>query len=489
MNRRLIVICAVAFLVALAVPAFAAVQNVKVSGDITATAVSRDHFNLGRQTSGDTGGSDDSAVIMSQTRLRVDADLTDNVSTTVRLLNERDWGQEAGMDDTGTATADSNSTEINLDLAYVTLKEMLYSPLTVIIGRQNLRYGNAMIVGDPDTSRLETSDNPQIINRDLSVRKAFDAVRAILNYDPLTIDLFGAKIDENRKISLADARDKDDVNLYGLVANYKLGDKYNSVLEGYFFQKRDDSKKIAGNHGADVISVPGARITTSPIKGLYLSLEQAWQVGVKNIAAGTSIKRNAMATQFIGSYALQVEKLMKYAPVVGMGYSRFSGDKNAAMTTNDSEYYKAWDPMYIDQGVGTIINVLFDKTDSRVANVNLGGKPIEDVNLKLDWTALWLDKDLNIDKWGNHNVNLFSLYQLGSRGAYYPYMTNGKNFLGQEVDATLTYDYTEDVQFNLTSGAFFPGKAFHKNEGDTDINHRGGRKAATQLIGSCKVTF
>jgi hypothetical protein len=50
---------------------------------------------------------------------------------------------------------------------------------------------------------------------------------------------------------------------------------------------------------------------------------------------------------------------------------------------------------------------------------------------------------------------------------------------GQELDLTLTYDYTEDVQFNLLSGMFVPGGAF------IDQNSH----IATEVVGSMKVTF
>ncbi|MFZ5800229.1 MAG: putative porin, partial [Candidatus Omnitrophota bacterium] len=232
MSRRLLVICAALFLVAMAVPAFAAVQNVKVGGDVFVTGVSRNNFDLGRTASGNTD--DDSSLFMSQVRLRVDADLTDNVMATIRLINERDWDQESD----GQSPADNN-TQVDIDLAYVTLKEMLYSPLTVVIGRQPLRYGNALIIGDPDTSRQDTSAHP-IFNRDLTIRRGFDAIKAILNYDPLTIDVFFSEIDENTKQSSSgDNNEKDDVILWGVNGAYKVGDKYNSTVQGYFFQKRD----------------------------------------------------------------------------------------------------------------------------------------------------------------------------------------------------------------------------------------------------------
>ena len=58
-------------------------------------------------------------------------------------------------------------------------------------------------------------------------------------------------------------------------------------------------------------------------------------------------------------------------------------------------------------------------------------------------------------------------------------MKAGKKNAGSEVDAAVIYDYTEDVQFGLSYGAFMPGNAF------TDPNS----ETAQQVIGSMKVTF
>ena len=66
-----------------------------------------------------------------------------------------------------------------------------------------------------------------------------------------------------------------------------------------------------------------------------------------------------------------------------------------------------------------------------------------------------------------------------SNGATYLNATalSGKSNLGQEVDITATYDYTEDVQLGLTMGCFAPGDAFHND------------RMATQAVASMKVTF
>jgi len=146
-----------AIMVVLATPAFAAIQNVKVSGDITTSYIDRSNFDLGLTEGNDivnheyVGGESESStwnpiglkkqgVFITQTRLRVDADLSDNVSTEVGLINERAWNAENGYgsssinpSSTGNLATDALDTNVQLYLATLTLREFLYSPLTVEI--------------------------------------------------------------------------------------------------------------------------------------------------------------------------------------------------------------------------------------------------------------------------------------------------------------------------------------------------------------------
>ncbi|MBN3038857.1 MAG: hypothetical protein JW869_05500, partial [Candidatus Omnitrophica bacterium] len=164
MNKRIAVLCALIGAVALiAAPAYAEVQNIKISGDITAMALYRENYDLldSRMAAIDDQvtvinryvADDADSEFVSVVRLRVDADLTDNVGATVALANLREWDQDRNMDTNAATGAPFNlglvaASETNqddasivLDLAYITLKEMLYSPLTLVIGRQNLAYG------------------------------------------------------------------------------------------------------------------------------------------------------------------------------------------------------------------------------------------------------------------------------------------------------------------------------------------------------------
>jgi len=443
MNKRLILLMALALVVGLTYTAYAEVQNVKVGGDILIRGVARNNFDL--KNSGTAGDKEDdqASFATSTVRVRIDADLTDNVSATVRLLNERLWGVESTL-----------NTDIDLDLAYITLKEFLYSPLSLMVGRQELRYGNGLIVGDPDTNRRVASDLSDALNvplaEDLSSRKAFDAIRAVLNYDPLVVDLVYAKIDEGTSNSLYYINDNvarnDDVDLMGINAVYTL-DKA-TTLNPYFFVRSAGSNR-ANNLGKSTKTyVPGILISSSPRQNLKLSLEGAYQFG-KDTSAN---KLRAWAIQAVGEYAFANVKM---TPALGLVYTYLSGDKNLSDNKN-----KAWDPMFEDQVPNSIPNVLFYNSGAQVINVKGSIKPREDFTL----TAVY----------GNYRLaeKMTSL-----TGYDTTWSLNNKKDLGNALDLSAVYDYTEDVQLALDLGWFFPGEAFKDD------------RTANQVIGSMKVSF
>src|SRR4030042_5211917 len=151
MSRKLLIAFTAALFV-LAGTTFAAVENIKVSGDIAVTAVNRnlamgnDEENFTHLPSVAFGPNvDEEDFVFSQVRLRFDADLTEGVSAVVRLINERMWGSEdedngniglVTTGDTGNRAGllQGGDTEIDLDLAYIEMKEFLYQPLTLDVG-------------------------------------------------------------------------------------------------------------------------------------------------------------------------------------------------------------------------------------------------------------------------------------------------------------------------------------------------------------------
>ncbi|MFA5345591.1 MAG: alginate export family protein, partial [Candidatus Omnitrophota bacterium] len=380
-----------------------------------------------------------------QTRLRVDADLTDNVIATVRLINERAWNTE-----------DNSSTDIDLDLAYVTLKEFLYSPLSLTLGRQEIRFGNQLIIGNSNNY------NASVLNgfpADLSVRNAFDAIRATLNYDPLVVDFVYSKI-KHKNASADDTtgyNTSSDADLFGANASYDVSKKLN--VQAYIWDKRSKAENDSGTPAVnsskkDNVYTLGALITAKPITDLKLSLEGAWQFGYDRVlsSTNTSDKRKAYALQAMADYTFSK---VKFTPSIGAGYTYLSGPKGGK--------YGGWDPMYYNQVLGNIAYAILPFSNMQAIGVRGSVKPADDVTLTGSVTNFSLVKEVS---------SYTSLYNNATI-----YTTTKKN-LGNEFDLTATYDYTEDVQLGLTWGYFACGNAIAESRGN-----------ASQVIGSMKVTF
>lgn len=437
MNRILTVFCALALVVAFTATAQAEVQNVKVSGDINTYGIYRDDYDLNSDSS--STGTDD-AWYQTTTKVEVNADLTDNVAATVRLLNERDW-----------ATT-TNDTNVDLNLAYITLKEMLYSPMTLKIGRQELSDLTDLVVGDPDTNDAETSST-SITAADLSAKKAFDAIRADFDYAPWTLTLLTAKINDSDVSDSAAGTGSED--LYGVNAAYNFAE-YNAMGEGYVFYKDADSG-ATGNTDQEIYTI-GLKGSMDANDALTLGAEAAMQTGDYD----SSQDQDAWALDLSADYAVPNNA---YTPTLGIAYIYRSGDSDTS--SGDRE---AWNVMYENQTHGKVANAIFtgnnDGVDSNAQIVKLSGamNPTEAVTLGVDYYHYWLDEKVS-------TVNMTPTDSTATM--------NDDDDFGDEVDVNLTYDYTEDVQFGLSYGVFMPGDAFADGNDDD----------ASQVLGSVNVSF
>lgn len=460
--RRLIGLCALVVAVALAVaPAFAEVQNVKVSGDIDVKAISHDNFDLKRKqlnlapvSPGSVDGvtnDDDASVFLQTTRVRVDADLTDNVSTTVRLINQRFWD---------TDTDPTNN--IDLDWGYVTLKELVYSPLTVTVGRQPLSFGTQFIVGagflaDPNVMFASANIGQGVHGsnfQEFSEYNAYDAIRATLDFTPLVVDAIYAKINETGVTS-------DDQTLYGVNLNWKgvPVDRINGEAELYWFLKDDEgfaSTNIHDNTRAwdrNTVHTVGGRVAGEPVSNLHLNGEFAYQMGeledASTVAAGYLERdRQAWALNVSGNYAWAT---VPWTPATGVGYVHYSGEKAGGSSQTDD--FGAWDPMYRgsfttyiqDFLAGTDAGSLYTTVDPndtaaptnrQILYADVAAKPLEDLSVFLRYSHIWFDETP---------------------------VAGRSDEAGDEVDVKVAYDYTEDVQFAAVGAWFFPGGYYDDN--------------------------
>ena len=127
-----------------------------------------------------------------------------------------------------------------------------------------------------------------------------------------------------------------------------------------------------------------------------------------------------------------------------------------------------------------MVDAIFPNTNVRYAAFTASCKPIEDVTLSSVYGYYLFDRTVA--------GGIFP-----TTGAWGVYNTNGNKHMGQALDLTATYDYTEDVQFGLTYGLFVPGKGILDMERlfvpVPGVSVSTKTNDASQIIGSMKVTF
>jgi hypothetical protein len=398
---------------------------------------------------------------------------------------------------------------VELELAYIELKEFLYSPLTLKIGRQDLWFGRGFIIGanyiDPNMS-LNAPEYTAI--------KSFDAVRATLDYDPWTIDAVFAKIAENWE------RSDDDTNLWGVNVGYVFDD-YNAEAEAYWFLKQqrftgdnpyaqlntlmDIARTplyasmitpgtvianlellqqlpqqqigvINGNNSNDVHTI-GTRGSFDPIEDWTIALEGAYQFG-EYLGTNYQIEQRLRS-----AWAVDAEIECRFwqddfawRPTLGAEYIFYSGEEDMGnIYSGVSGEYHGWDPMFrgkVDTAIREWQNVMYRTSQASTPSwtnqhqvlVKGGLEPTDSLAFTATYGAFWL-----VEPWAS-NTTTFN-------GINIP--ENTQMFVGQEVDLNLTWDYTEDVQFGLLTGWFFPGDHFNSSTDDV----------ATDIVGSVKLSF
>ncbi len=421
MRKAILALSVLAF-VCLAGGVYAAVDNVRVSGDINVFGVNRTHYDFGLAG----GAADDLSGVAAITRLKVDASLTENVDATVRLINERMWGS---------AEENAANSDIDLDLAYVTFKEFLGYPLTLKVGRQEFKLGSGMIIGDPDTNQVDNSGAglPATLG-DLSYRKSFDGVVGVLDFSPYVLTLAYLKINEGTTAGVPTlATKQDDYNAYVANLAYDFGNK--TMGELYYV--------LATRKKMDISNI-GVRLVSSPLDALTLTGEIAYQIG-KGDGVRSDQHRSDLGFILTATYTFLD---IGWVPTIGIDYARFSGK---------------WNPMFEDLNPANIINAIFPNTDCQLIGLTFAAQPREDLSVKLRYANLRL-----VDKTAAF-ANNYAVYTVNSN----------KKGLGNEIDLSLKYDYTEDVQFGLGVDYFNPG-SFFASANDED---------AFQTLASMKVAF
>ncbi len=433
--KKLLTILAAVMLVGLVVPAFSAVENVKVGGDIVVKGIYRNNFDFYKKQTGWGNVGDGNSYFYTGARIWVSAELSDNVSALVRFINERDWG------------TNDYYRGIDLDLAYIKVSDLLVPGLNLTVGRQEIQMGDGLVVG----SQYNAASNPTNSNYyDYGLQKAFDAIKLDYAFTaaPVTVSAFKAKIQEEYD----NVTNTNDADLYGL--DVVISAEGVTVNPYYVYE----TISVTGTQEANTLSTAGIRATWNPMEALALSGEYAKQFGSNKTVAGNP-DYEGWALVLGASYKLATNM----NPVISAMYADFSGQKPTATDV------KAWVPVFpanIASRVGKIAYpALFSGGEGafdigtgsgvRVIKLGLGLQPAEKVGLALDWYNLTAKETaVAID-----------------------------DGVGNEIDLSLNYAYSEDLSLGLELGYFIAGDYLEDTIGDDDT------KNAWQAIATMKVAF
>lgn len=433
MRKGILILLALSLLAGATVPAMAAVDNIKVGGDLSIFAGYRKAFSF----IDDTKAND---FFQTSARVWFAADLSNNVSVMLRLVNERSWGAKAITIPGPDFGVTVDSRKVDVDLAYVKMADFLAKGLTLTVGRQPIMIGEGFVVGSRYNVANYAFDDialvspvplpvsvvaPSLLNApDLGVNTAFDAIKVTYKADamPVSAMAFVSKIKESLVASTLIPLTRDeDMNLYGVSVCIN---PETWSLEPYFVDRVN--YPVYNN---DNLMTWGIRGTWAPIKGLSFKGEYAKQSG-ENHVAGTSVDYQGWAGYLGAGY--EFSAAMK--PMISASYITYSGDDGSDATKTDA--WQAIFPSNIADRFGLIgypalwqFNGL--GTGANIWKFGFGIQPTEKLGVALNWFNMSLNDDTLL----------------------------GEEALGNEVDLCLKYAYTDDVTIGLDAGYFMTGDA------------------------------
>ena len=374
--RKAFLSLAIVMTVAVAIPAFADLQNVEVGGSIRIrgsywsssfspdglynrnplfqgplTPSSRPVVNPLRFARwaaqpgrlpifGVVDWSDDgpsTAFVEQRTKLNVKADFTEQVSAFIELDSYDVWGEDFRSNYiTGVDARAATANDVEVYQAYIEANEMFGYPLRLRIGRQDIVLGSGWLVSAGDAGNYFTGHS-------------FDAIRLTYATDMFSVDAIWAKLAESGPVE-----EDGDVDMYALYGSY-LGLE-DIVIDAYWILVRD-ARAVAdtypgwfGNWIEDVLDVDDYDVTNLHTIGLR--------------GAGT-----------VGAFDFEAEVAYQFGDAGQIG-GMFAGAGLQSPYGDDDADFSEW-------GANLIVGYTFDSTWSPrvyLGAVYLGGHDDRDVS-------------------------------------------------------------------------------------------------------------
>src|SRR3989449_5335643 len=461
-------------------PAFAKVDTdqLTIGGEV------RIRYEIRNNTSFNSIGANESAA-SHRVRVNVGYDLTPDVSFFVQLQDARIWGSEgqsAANTNTSTglssvASANGDTTGVDLHQGYLLLKNVLVSGLSVKAGRQEIIFGDHRLFGNFGWSQIGNS---------------FDAVRLTHSMPIGDVDLFWARIFETENAAgcpaggvgscggvifpANGAKATTDQDVYGLYVTLKAIPNW--TVEPYLFLLKDSRAPGVGTAAGTNITTAqtagqarttaGGRIN-GKVAGLDATAEGAWQLGsISSGAAGApanDVHINAWAGAFRAGYTMDAVPMK---PRVGIEIDYASGDGCAGTgpgtgapggTCKAQGHFNTFDNLFPTN------HFKFGAMDLMAWKNQVTYQAVFDVKPS---PGSKLQVNVAIMRLANRHDNWYRASQAvyGATGA-----GNNSSSIGRELDVHYWHTFKEKFKFEIGAGHFWAGT--YITNGQNNINGGG----------------
>jgi hypothetical protein len=378
---------------------------------------------------------------------------------------------------------DSRGTsDVSLYQAYIEVNDMFGQPLRLRIGRQELKFGSGWLVGTNDAGSFF---------RGLS----FDAIRATYKTDQFSVDAFWAKL-----VETSPKEEDGDVNFAGVYGSF-LGIE-NVSLDAYWFWLRDARSLTTTNFGwfgeciENILGVDNYGVTNLHTVGLRgagtfgaldFEAEGAYQFGDSysngfqfsgaGLLSPYGDDDNRNPNNFAANAEVGYTFDVMMSPRVFAGGAYFGGEDKRDLGFGQwlgSVFCPFWherqsisfNRLFSDWKYSHFLDAMnADLSNSWLVRGGVSALPLE--NLKVLLTGTYFES------LSDYRTTWPSCWFLGYRWTpLYPFSfvdQPSKSDLGLELSASATYNYTEDLSFELGYSHFFVGKGL--KEGNFNLQN------------------
>jgi hypothetical protein len=475
-------------LLLLAAPAYAIniADNVDFGGDIRMRGYSLNNFfdfNSGSDI-------DDWEVFRLRTRIRTKVTFGENISGFIQIGNQT-YGENIGEPETKQKNedlnylgfnfdnyeADNKSNKVFVDNAYMTVKNMFDTGITMQTGRMNLMYGSGFVLFDGQSQTASSS-------------LYFDGIKLSATLcEKTVVDFLYFKDQENARWNVKE----DDVTLMGAYLTSQcpaLGGKQ----EFYILNKNDQRmsantgftpavvETVKNTAGEDVKIVTesahldyryfekdlwmvGLRLSDKMENGLDYSLEGAYQFG--DFDEEGNIDQDAFGGKFDGGFTFKDAPL---APRLFVGYAYMSGDDPE---TDEQErwdhFYGGW-PQFGDllawKFVSTGYNRSLNNYDSLWREQSSTVEEAVYSNLEIASAGIGFNILKNLSAKLTYSMIMFEESDIMVKGS----IVNKYDDFGDMYQLQLKYGYSKNLSFAFYGAMLEPGDAFEVSAYNADHN-------------------